>query len=77
MLVAMLEEQNLPAIARSREVPGYNLTALTLPFDTAWAYIEVFQSQAEEARELIAAYLNVPELEVTVEDEEREQENQG
>ena len=76
MLVAMLEEQGLRA-ALSREGPGYNLALH--PFVTGLSDngIEVFQSQADEARELIAAYLNVPELEVTVEDEEREQENEG
>lgn len=68
MLVAILEAQGIPVTSRSREVPGYNMP---MPFGTAWADIEVFKSQAGEARELIAAYLNVPEPEVTVEEEER------
>ncbi len=67
MLVAMLEAQGIPVISRSREVPGYNLP---MPFGSPWANIEVFASQANEARELIAAYLNVPEPEITVEEEE-------
>jgi len=56
MLEAMLKAQGIPSVVRSLQIPGYH--TLLQATGSSWGVLEVFESQANDARDLIAAYLS-------------------
>ncbi|MBD3369709.1 hypothetical protein GF402_05015 [Candidatus Fermentibacteria bacterium] len=58
---ALLEQNDIKAAVRSRQIPMYD--GIAKIFDPVWGEVLVFESDLEEARQLVADYLRAWEEE--------------